>query len=481
MSACDLKERYLDRRLDGAQQAIFEGHLENCDICREEVERWGSIEEELGVLLQDERVARQPSGNQADAFMAGRPPRGVSIRLLRPVAVGLAAAALLAGIYGVFGLQSPGDLAPQLRPIATSSVRRPAPGRLVEARDREHRFELGRDRIGLSRGGRVRITRESGQSVRLELLEGTIACQVDSRQTGGEFVVTAGARQIRVVGTRFAVALTSGRAVRVGVEEGIVELVSPPEQTVRIVAGQEARVDSAGVVRLGRLSPASSDLLDELLGPGAAKMEDESGRPKDQAHDAGLVRASAENGVRSGSARGDRGTTKQRPNSGAGDLETLKKWIVAGRIDEAMVALGARVNASPTDAAAWSLLADCHRKRGRYRDAVEAYRRIVAHGSDAEANRARFKAGVLLQEQLGRHQQAAQLFFDYRRSAGGSLRAEAGLRLARSLIRLDRLEEAGRVLEEIVTRHAGSPGARQASEMLEGLGRSNTQQRRSTR
>ena len=118
-----------------------------------------------------------------------------------------------------------------------------------------------------------------------------------------------------------------------------------------------------------------------------------------------------------------------------------------------------------------SLLADCRRKAGKYNDALETYKKLMMIAGEKQANRARFKAAVLTQEQLGNHYGAATLFEEYLSSNQGSplLRAKAKVRLARSLIALGEKTRAKRLLEQVIREHGGSSAAIQAREILDRL------------
>jgi tetratricopeptide (TPR) repeat protein len=143
--------------------------------------------------------------------------------------------------------------------------------------------------------------------------------------------------------------------------------------------------------------------------------------------------------------------------------------VAAGRHAEAERVLGERLAAAPGDGEAWMLLADCRRNQGRWQEAVDAYRRAAAVERDAwKPNRARFLAGSLLQDRLGRQAEAGALFEEYLAHAGGgSLRAEAMLRLAVCLRKTGDRERSRALLQEIVRDHPGTPSASRAAELIE--------------
>jgi predicted Zn-dependent protease len=75
----------------------------------------------------------------------------------------------------------------------------------------------------------------------------------------------------------------------------------------------------------------------------------------------------------------------------------------------------------------------------------------MALGQGLEANRARFQAAVLLQDQLNQPRTAAELFREYLAAAvqWQPLRPWAELRLARCLASLGQRDEARRLIEAL--------------------------------
>ncbi|MCP4674252.1 MAG: tetratricopeptide repeat protein, partial [Deltaproteobacteria bacterium] len=125
------------------------------------------------------------------------------------------------------------------------------------------------------------------------------------------------------------------------------------------------------------------------------------------------------------------------------------------------------VGLKPRDHRAWSLLAHCLRKKGKWREAAAAYREVIAIAPEAQANRARFKAGVVLQDKLGRHREAIVTFDEYLEMAGAkSLEVEAKIRLARSYSAIGDKGRARKILEDVVSHHGGAAGAAKAKQML---------------
>jgi TolA-binding protein len=148
-----------------------------------------------------------------------------------------------------------------------------------------------------------------------------------------------------------------------------------------------------------------------------------------------------------------------------------RQWILEGKLKQAEDALHMHLRSHSIDTEAMSILADCRRKAGKYADALETYKNLIMIAGRKQANRARFKAGVLMQEQLGNHFGAASLFEEYLASSSGSplLRAKATVRLARSLISLGEKARARKLLGQVMRTYGGTSAAIQAREILDGL------------
>jgi tetratricopeptide (TPR) repeat protein len=161
--------------------------------------------------------------------------------------------------------------------------------------------------------------------------------------------------------------------------------------------------------------------------------------------------------------------SREADAEGVSELERWRAWVIEGRLDEARSAVRAHLDAHPADAEAWSLLADCERKRGSWKEAVAAYDELVALSKGAQANRARFKAAQILQDQLGDHRRAAELLERFVEGAdrGGVLTAKAQVRLARSLAALGQEDRARAQLLQVIANAADSETVATARQMLE--------------
>jgi TolA-binding protein len=151
------------------------------------------------------------------------------------------------------------------------------------------------------------------------------------------------------------------------------------------------------------------------------------------------------------------------------DLDTWRGWVLAGRYGAAEEALAAHVATAKNDVEALSLLADCYRKQTKWKAAVKVYRDIIEADAGAPAERARFQAASILQDELGDHAAAVPLLRAYiaRRPPVRSLEAAARVRLAHSLEALGKQNAADQQLRTVVEEFPGTTAASEADALLE--------------
>ncbi len=501
MRHCEDRQLFLNRQLDDADRQAFADHLEECTTCKEEVERWGDIEGTIREMLAEGEITRQPGWDDADRLVELRgdqrtKPAGGKIRVVSwaaaaAVIVGISIFTYRAGDHAVAPSQKRDDAPDIARPVITARVfessgqremkiatsvdeliESPATGRVLA--------RVGEDQIGLSASGRVRVLDLDDRMTRLELLRGTIACAVTARRRGGEFVVRVDEHTVRVIGTRFSVRRGDDGDVEVHVAEGTVEIAGESIGSERIDAGRRARivagrrdveVERLGESDLARVERLLSDRADEperhelFEEPRVASHQPDSPE-RELAEDVrgGLEATQAVKRKKAGTRAGETPSVTEDSNDLLGIWQS---WVIAGRLTDAEGALRDYLAKNPSDHRAWSLLAHCLRKGGKWEQSVEAYYRVIALAPPAHANRARFKAGSLLQDRLRRHGQAVVLFEQYLSStATRSLRVEAMLRLARSLRAVGSVGRAKSILTEVVDRHGGTAGAAKAKQLL---------------
>ncbi len=468
MTTCDLRDAYLDGDLDEARRARFERHLDDCGDCRALVSSWEAIRSEIVALAQAEEELL-PAGDPAqrrrlEERAHARQPRTISPRLVWAAAAVLALAAAGA-LFLLREAHPPTELSPpvvadegptplQVAIVGADSASQPVarnagdPFEAIE--DGEVVLKVGLDQVTLTGGTRLAVEEAFTDRVRLELLQGTVICDVEPGLDRPRFRVTAGQQTVTVTGTRFAVTRLQN-AVDVAVFEGRVQFEGPDRDPVEVSAGGAAYW-SAGSVETGDLSEAQRALF-------GSRTREPDTQP--------IALRQVE-------------TPRTLPAAGApATVPTIEAWqqaIIRGDLDRAASEIEAHLATVPGDHQAWTLLADCRRKQGDWSAAVEAYEQVIEHAPGPEANAARFRAGALCQEQLARHDQATALFDGYLEQSGAEpLAAEALLRLARSHTELGHETEAREALQQAVADHAGTGAAVEARRMLAEMDKSAAQ------
>jgi TolA-binding protein len=478
MKPCAHLDGYLTRELDPQQAAVFQAHLLKCERCGDAAAKWKEVETELASMA---RCAQQEMPAVDDVrkrrlierARASFEPQTRSILKLRPVFV--AAIALIVGgltfmvqdrlreetgdLLRIEGrLFEPGKLqSVTMTARLDQTIEVPSGSRVL--------LNIGNDTVGLGPKSSLVIVKAVERNTQLDLQQGTVVCSVCSRKDKGDFVVKAGRLNVRVVGTTFAVARSGDEDVEIDVISGNVEVTAPGQTARRVSAGQRLKGSLGGEPRLTEIADDKKIFLQNLLSekPQAAPAErngQSDGRMQVDTGEDTLAKAEA-------AEEHPRGAV---PDTTKISIDVWRAWIIEGRLDDAQRALESHLAQKPQDGEAWSLLADCRRKNGDWSAAVQAYRKVVAFAPVHTANRARFRAAALLQEKLGAHREAIELLEAYINlsESDNALHAEALFRLAQSYLALGQNEKAMRLLEEIVSKHKGSPSATQARRILNG-------------
>lgn len=459
------------REID-TDRVAFDEHLRDCPECRRAVSAWDALLREIQ-LMSSEELADQPGWSPSVKESLISRARERELRSTRTPAlrlsIAVAALAIFLGcvvyVFAVKKQDSTDEKSDvQLRvaeriisavgaenPITSfrpgDSMVAPAQGRLL--------IRIGEDEVGLAQTGELTLIEATPKRVRLLLKKGEVACRVSPREGVSTFVIEAGPVVVRVVGTRFMVSRT-GDEVRVVVAEGRVAVKSN-EWNGLIAKGEGVDLRANGEVARVILDDAAIRKLDKLLG-------------ETYVNDAGLQKAKETASQVRESDPGPTGDPVQRPQTQR-SLKKWRRWVIDGRYAEAEKALVAYLRKAPQDIDAWWLLADSRRKSGNWDGAVEVYRRIVGQAPPNRANMARFRAGAILQDKLGRQGEASRMFKEYLRAeaVGKTLEAEAMVRLGASLAALGRKGEAVALLEEVVDRYGGSSAAGKARQMLDDI------------
>jgi ferric-dicitrate binding protein FerR (iron transport regulator) len=484
MKFCAQLDRYCDGELESERRAAFESHLEVCEECRGRIAKWSEIAHEIDLITRENEEAL-PAFSEALAQRlmeraGSRTQRRQGFAIgLRPALAFAAALVVIATVFILTRAPKP-DRSPDSTPdqreeasaaIAARLIRADEPGSLpltaslnipLEApQNGRVLVSLGQDEIGMASRSRLNIRKSTKEYTLIELERGTAVFSVSPRGERGEFVVKADHLEVRVVGTRFAVSLERGKT-EVSVMEGTVEAVTGENRAFPVRAGQRFLVSSESDVSMTELSERYTAILMNILSEDI--VEGRIAEAEDTAEQAGA------NEVDSGEFR----QTREKPRKTGSahyksSIDTWRDWVIGGRFDEASRAIVEHLQQKPKDGDAWSLLADCRRKSGDWRGAVDAYRKVIALGPANQAEQARFRAGALLQDKLHAHSEAIELLDEYVNSGAGDnmLTAEALYRLAKSHLALGHRDRAMDLLEEVVERHRGSSAAAGAHKLIE--------------
>lgn len=537
MKPCEHLSHYLDGRLERAGRDYFEEHLSVCSDCQKVVNTWigtraGLKKEALArmkgltpTMEEAARLAERAELNRIAQWSWG------NVRNYYPIAMTACVSFVLAGVLVVNWGEAPDERRTDPKTVISEAAVLGSMVKYEATQNGNTIGKLGKDSFGLRPSSLISVVSADEKTTRLNLEKGAAAFSVASRFQGRYFVVEAGKYDVKVVGTKFSVDRGADDGVRVSVVEGTVEVEDREGSVWQIEAGETLFVTNAGKVDRNPSTKDEIAMVSWMLGEsdshGMDFVASENGSADNPANgelamvfdtppDDPVVRAGTVPSARVARPAGKwKGASKAAlgPKSQAGltDLPNLeenaaeetseeteaeetteaddepglglerglqgvalwRQWVLEGRLSEAEDALHRHLKTHTIDTEAMSLLADCRRKAGKYNDALETYKNLVMIAGEKQANRARFKAGVLMQEQLGNHYGAATLFEQYLSYNQGSplLRAKATVRLARSLVALGEKARAKKLLEQVVRRHGGSSAAIQAREILDSLKR----------
>ncbi len=513
MKPCEHLPHYLDGRLERAGREYFEEHLVDCSDCRKLMDVWACTKNVLKNEAKERRMSLVPTDEEASrlvqrAILEASSNGFFSAKVLVPLTacVSFAAAFMLATHVSNSTIQN--SEMSQSQGVNNAVILEAAEtpkGPTIEYESKLDGRTIGRfgnDRFGLAAMSKLRLISSNGKSVILRLEHGVAAFSVAKREAGRQFIVEAGDFQVIVVGTRFTVDNTDG-IIRVSVAEGLVKVLEHGEREWHLSAGEALTVSLDGIADLSITDNDEEEETARLLGeieeeqfrsamllfpfvndneaasPKIVKRGERNlNRPRNLAKSSSLSNISSvkEPSLEEPVSTSAESSKENKPSAVNVDdilsnyqgIELWRSWVLEGRFEAAETALLNHLSSHPVDTEAYSLLADCRRKAGKYVEAVETYKKLTAIAGDYQANRARFKAGVLLQENLQNHLGAAAIFDDYLATGKGTplLRAKAAIRLAASLIKLGETERARKLLVKITEENSGSSVAMQARDML---------------
>jgi len=472
VSPCEKLERFLENRLSGQEAFEFEAHLATCAECAKSVRDWQAVRGRFADWTRAQEPMSDADVPSPQAFSAAisqrlNAQRGIGSSRRRTVAIysAVAAAAVAVIAVGYFSQNSPKNNErisvshPRISaPVVVSVSRFSSDGQsetsqpvavgdtISSGSDGRALIRLKSDLVGLEKDSAVVVETISNARVSLRLEKGSVACAVHKRSGGAQFIVEAGVLRVTVVGTRFSVARGADETT-VAVDEGIVK-VSLNKKEQLLSAGESMAVTAS----LGAPAAMSSDarhLMNRLLSMDAAPL-----LPIEESKDARAlyrVRDEEPSGV-----------------VNTGDMDSWRKLILEGQLAEAEEALTVHLKQTSKDVDARMLLATCQKKAGHPQQAIASYDEVILSGGSV-ANRARYLAGEISQEQLNDAGAAARYFSDYLENAplSAANRPDARLRLARALFKLDRAKEARAILNALISEYGATPAAQSARKMLE--------------
>ena len=468
MISCDHLEAYRDGALSEREKDEFVVHIATCDACRLKVSAWDFVVQTVLEMAEDDKRRVPASDNETAARIeAAFASSTSSVFYLKHF--GMAAAALFLVAVGVYLWLPQGRVEnPRLRQtLAPQEI--PISGVLLSGdAERNQEWPAGTDialsgveravlavdssKIGVDANTRLSISSNGNGNTVISLRHGRVVAKVAKRKPDSKFAVVAGQYTVRVVGTVFAVECDAGQAV-VSVVEGAVEVMEDEKFVARVEAGGKMSFHPNGNTQKSALPKVASSRLQMLL----SKQRDIA-PPSDTPDDASALQAP------------DAPKPKQEKSPSEKDTvqyDTLESWIIEGRYDDVRQALRRHLKKDPVDVEGWSLLANCEKRARNWDAAVRAYRKVIAGAGRAQANTARFKAGVILQEQLADHVEAEKLFRQFVEDNGTHpLAPQALLRQARSLRAQGKRESADAILKNISSGYAGSAAAVEARRIL---------------
>lgn len=476
MTQCQKLHRYVDVRLSEADTSLFEKHLEECDTCAESIKTLASIRTQFQHLAKQEETLQPDSPASALHHMVSEVDYGRRrVQIVKPILAwsGAAAFLLVVGLGVLFYFSGDEKKAATPPEVSVGGEKRNS-GQQTEALAKElvagsvittttgetAQLELGLDRLGLNEKSHLSVIETTTDSTQLELKSGSIACAVTPRHNRGEFTVLAGEYKVRVVGTRFIVAIDNPETVVVIVKEGAVQVSNGAQRPMTVRTGQRLVGDSTGLMSIKEMSINDEKLLDELL-EGRLISITPVAEEAEASHDASVSDTDTANKK---TARSTSSTT----NDSSASLAAMQRSVLGGNVKEASVDLKKYLLKHPHDAEAWFLLADCKKRMGDYEGAVAAYEKVSRTQKGLVANTAGYRAGILLQDKLHRHSAAIVHFerFLKRAEADFHLRPAAMLRLSRSLRIVGETERAERLLEKINNDFKATPAAQEARQLL---------------
>jgi hypothetical protein len=332
---------------------------------------------------------------------------------------------------------------------------------LITSDDQQLLARIGKAHLGLDKKSRVRVVRADTEAIRLELRQGRVGVSLPPGKKRNLLTIRVDHIEISVKGTEFLVNKAAAKGeISVSVTRGVVQVSTENGRTRDVRQGETFVSKSKGDGSLLSSEVEETRALSALLHP---PDEIESAQEEQAVIDAPETKQ--------GEPTEAKTAVRRKEPSPEPSLVAVKQWILNGEFERSEEVLHRRLAKNPRDMAARQLLAASQRKSGRPKEALKTYKKIIADGSPREQNRARFRAGVILQDQLGQHEAAISMFDAYLAETADrrTNAAEARMRLAKSHEAKGNLTRYEQILRVVVKEHGGTQAAERAGRELERL------------
>lgn len=502
MTECTDLQHYLNGELAAQEQYLFEMHLADCAACASDVRAWQKIRQ---TIQQDaaRRAFRTPAQDHVqryrlEATFAGH--RSLVPLKRNPILLFAAVAIIACGLagLGLYWSRAEQNIGPDIAssPSSVHITRFRADGTIfqsVENRERELSANaneqllatVGADRIAVAPNGKMTVHSRKQQATGLAVRDGWIACSVSKRSAHRRFVTQTWDNRfsVEVKGTRFGVQYRPSPTVpdhsplfQVAVTEGVVAVKEQQLRQWTLTAGNQLVVRADGTASVSAISNRHRTIVTSLLNPTSvapdwttlleeapAQLPEHSfgnrtatSSPAKKTNRSDLRPAAPE------AITTDATTTDTLPNF----IIEMKHWIGIGRHGDAIRAIEKRLVTDSTNSELWRLLAESRRKSGNYQEAVAAYHQVVEFATPQVANAARYKLGLMYQNELNQPANAIPYFTGYLANESRLLRAEALYHLAKAEYSTGNKTRATGHLKEVIGEHSATAAAVKAKKLL---------------
>ncbi|MBN2803272.1 MAG: tetratricopeptide repeat protein, partial [Deltaproteobacteria bacterium] len=473
-------DRYIENNLSNNEKDLFIEHLKDCSECKKALHNWNTVKNEYSDFDTGYEGLVNPSEDKADLFVnnvlykienqdSEKSNRGTILKF------SLAAAAL------IFITLSFSSLLKDKKPVAHNSAQITASIKSIQlnsfsdnaiktdilnvsenrkiSADNSERViaSIGSDTVGISRDGEITLLGLEKNKIQLTLNSGTIACSVAKRKNGEYFKIKAKNVLVTVIGTQFSVTLSKEGDVIVNVQKGVVKVTG--NNKTQLLKANESVLFSSEQNELNNKAPSTQyeqNIITKLL----SKVT-ETTLPELKDNDTAQSSPTIKNNQSK--------IRNREVDSGKKDIEKWQSEIMSGKYSSAKSEIEQYLKLNPNDSETIMLLATVLRKEQNFNGALSTYNRVINSSPSSTANRAKYLAGEICQNQLNNPAKAAEYFESYLKSTqeGDPNRAEANFRLARSYIATGQKNRADSILKEIIAKYGYTPIANKARKLLD--------------